>query len=67
MAIEMLEGEPPYLDENPMRALYLILTTGTPQLPSSDKISNHFGSFLKATLQVDIDDRPDVLEALKVG
>ncbi|KAJ3306445.1 hypothetical protein HDV03_005055 [Kappamyces sp. JEL0829] len=65
MAIEMLEGEPPYLNENPLRALYLIATTGTPELPSADRITRYFSDFLEKTLQVDVSKRPSTTEALQ--
>ncbi|KAI8894675.1 kinase-like domain-containing protein [Globomyces pollinis-pini] len=53
MAIEMLEGEPPYLNENPLRALYLIATNGTPNLQDPSQSTDIFKSFLHVTLQTD--------------
>ncbi|RKO95259.1 kinase-like protein, partial [Caulochytrium protostelioides] len=63
MAIEMIDGEPPYLNENPLRALYLIATNGTPKLQNPEALSPLFRDFLHAALQVDATVRPSA-EAL---
>lgn len=64
MAIEMIEGEPPYMNESPIRALYLIITNGTPELKDPDAISPVFKEFLNWSLQVDVDKRASAEELL---
>ncbi len=65
MCIEMLEGEPPYLNENPLRALYLIATTGTPTLKAPEESSAEFKQFVTDSLIVDASKRPTADDLLK--
>ncbi|SPO36788.1 probable p21-activated kinase [Pseudozyma flocculosa] len=65
MAIEMIENEPPYLDEEPLKALYLIATNGTPTLKKPETLSKALKSFLAVCLCADVKSRASADELLQ--
>lgn len=64
MTIEMIEGEPPYLNEEPLKALFLIATNGTPKLKRPELLSNSIKKFLSICLCVDVQYRASTDELL---
>ncbi|XP_076723974.1 serine/threonine-protein kinase PAK 2-like isoform X1 [Callospermophilus lateralis] len=65
MAIEMLEGEPPYMKEDPTQALHLIANNGAPGLANPQKVSPAFLDFLNKCLEVEVDKRGSAKELLE--
>ncbi|MCJ1306881.1 Protein kinase [Agyrium rufum] len=65
MAIELIESEPPYLNEEPLKALFLIASNGTPTLKHPEKISLALKHFLGACLCVDVKSRSTARDLLQ--
>ncbi|VDL30843.1 unnamed protein product [Hymenolepis diminuta] len=64
MIIEMLDGEPPYLNEPPLKAIYHIQTQERPE-PKSTEVSPLMRDFLDRCLQIDPEKRASAAELLK--
>jgi len=65
MIMEMAEGEPPYMEFPPLRALFLITTKGIPDLKEPSKWTQNFQNFVSLCLEKDPSQRPDANELLK--
>jgi len=65
MAMEMAEGEPPYMDFPPLRALFLITTKGIPPLKEQEKWSQPFQDFVAKCLNKEVEQRQSAAEMLK--
>jgi p21-activated kinase 1 len=66
VAIEMVDGEPPYLAESPKRAMVLIATNGTPPV-RTENLSSAFRDFLYLALTVDPEKRAGAGDLLRVS
>jgi len=65
MLMEMAEGEPPYMEFPPLRALFLITTKGIPPLKEPQKWSTELNEYVNKCLDKDPEKRPDANELLK--
>jgi serine/threonine protein kinase len=64
VSLEMAEGEPPNLRENPMKALYLTATGPPPSLSEKQKWTPEFNQFVDRCLTKDPDRRPSAEQLL---
>lgn len=65
MLIEMAEGEPPYMEYPPLRALFLITTKGIPPVKNQNKWSREFHDFFAKCLDVNVQTRPEAADLLR--
>lgn len=64
LIIEMLEGAPPYLNEAPLKAIYLIASRGKPSI-DYDKLSPQLADFIDKCLNIDPEARATATELLE--
>ena len=65
-ALEMADGEPPHLNELPLRALFLIATSPAPRLKDPSRWSPAFEDFLRQALEPEPANRATAEALLKV-
>ncbi|XP_064632123.1 serine/threonine-protein kinase PAK 1-like [Lineus longissimus] len=65
MVMEMMDGEPPYMNETPLKALYLIATHGKPKVKDPEKYSEELLTFIDRCLEVSIEKRAGAAELLQ--
>lgn len=67
MCIEMIDGLPPYMDQAPLRALFLIVSKGLPAPRNVAFMSEDFKDFVNQCTVVDPNKRPNATVLLKVS
>ncbi|KAG0662976.1 p21 protein (Cdc42 Rac)-activated kinase [Maudiozyma exigua] len=63
--IEMVDREPPYIEETPLNALNMILAKGVPVIKNTGKIGKSLEAFITKCLAYDPQERPTSMELLK--
>jgi len=65
LAQEIVEGDPPYVDEPALKALYLIASQGRAPFKDPDRLSPAFKSFIKQCTEMHPDNRPTAAQLLR--
>eukprot|EP01103_Thecamoeba_quadrilineata_P012296 TRINITY_DN3135_c0_g1_i1.p1 TRINITY_DN3135_c0_g1~~TRINITY_DN3135_c0_g1_i1.p1 ORF type:complete len:955 (+),score=231.07 TRINITY_DN3135_c0_g1_i1:50-2914(+) len=65
MALEMLDGEPPYIEVPPLRALFLIVSKGRPEYKNVAMMSDTFQDFVNKCTTTEVDKRPSTFDIIK--
>lgn len=65
MTLEMIDGEPPYMDQDPIKALYLIATLGSPEIKNPQELSPILRDFLDLCLRLKAEERPSAQDLLE--
>lgn len=65
MIIEMLEGEPPYLSERPLKAIFMIAKYGKPEIKKEDSLSPLLREFIYKCLEVEVENRASAQDLLR--
>eukprot|EP00727_Mastigamoeba_balamuthi_P012042 m51a1_g7460 putative p21-activated protein kinase (489) ;mRNA; r:146844-149083 len=65
MVMEMAQGEPPFMEFPPLRALFLITTKGIPPLKEPQRWSPEFHDFYNKCVEIKVELRPDAAALLQ--
>ena len=65
MTLEMIDGEPPYMDQDPIKALYLIATIGSPAIKNPQELSPALRDFLACSLKLKPEERATAIDLLE--
>lgn len=63
----MVEGEPPYMGEPMLKALYMIAKEGRPPFKNPNSISPDLRDFIEQCTIMDPAERPNAAQMLKVN